>query len=337
MLTIRTSRSQVSYIVFTGDAATAVTRTLGNENHAVVADRRVRIDLRHFKNVVRLQGGEHVKSISTAVKVARKLSDAGIDRKSVLIAVGGGSITDLAGFVASIYMRGIRYINVPTTLLAMVDAAIGGKTGVNSDIAKNALGTFHMPEKVVIDTGFLRTLPHRQLLNGFGEILKCAVIKGGELRRICARGVPSGNDLQRAVYLAAKCKVDIVNRDPFESSLRAVLNLGHTVGHAVEAASGFRIPHGYAVTFGLIVESSIGERLGVTRKGFAAEFKTVARNAGFSSKYDLAKSIDRFVHDKKRAGNSIVLALPHDWGRIEFPVKVSIREFATLCQSEKGF
>lgn len=336
-LIVHSSRTEVSKILVTDDWKRSLKSALHKQNFAVISDKRLQIGIPNARISIRLGAGERVKSMSVAEEVARKLALAGIDRKSLLVAVGGGSITDLAGFVASIYMRGIRYINVPTTLLAMADAAIGGKTGVNSAMAKNAIGAFHLPEKVIIDTRLLKTLPHRQLLNGFGEVLKCAVIMGGELRDLSTAGVPSGGGLKRAVYLSAKCKVDIVNEDPFESSLRAVLNLGHTVGHAVEAAAGFTIPHGCAVAFGLIIEARMGEALGITRKGFADEFERAVRTAGFRTEYDAARSMELLVHDKKKVGDKIVLALPRDWGRIEYPVVLPITGFIRLCRSATGY
>ncbi|MFA4639396.1 3-dehydroquinate synthase [Pyrococcus kukulkanii] len=205
--------------------------------------------------------GEKYKDLETARYVWEKLIKIGFTRKSLLIGLGGGVITDIAGFVASTYMRGTLLGLIPTTLLAQVDAAIGGKTGINFH-GKNMIGTFYLPNFVLIDIMTLSTLPMVEVLNGLAEVVKYAILDR-EVYEILTR-ISSPQEAIKSEELIRKSvevKVRVVEEDLRESGKRRILNLGHTVGHAIEKLSGYKIKHGFAVSVGLVVASKLGERL----------------------------------------------------------------------------
>lgn len=205
-----------------------------------------------------LEDGEDAKSLENAEKIWQWLTAQGATRKALLINVGGGSICDLGGFVAATYLRGIDYINIPTTLLAMVDAAIGGKTAVNLGGLKNRVGVFYPPKAVLIDEIFLRTLPVEEMLSGWGEILKCALLESADSWHKALIGLEQYMADTKAVVnmdivnTARNYKEKVVAQDLREEGLRKVLNFGHTVGHALEEKTHAK--HGYCVLWGMIVE-----------------------------------------------------------------------------------
>ena len=214
--------------------------------------------------------GERSKTIQTAGRVYEALIQAGADRSVVLIAVGGGVIGDMVGFVAATYLRGVRLAHVPTTLMAQVDSAIGGKVGVNHALGKNLIGAFHPPRIVVSDPSLLQTLPRRELRAGLYEVIKYGVIADAALfERVRAeRGAVfnfSGETLASVVTASSRIKADVVSRDERESGLRRILNFGHTLGHALEAATDYRrLRHGEAVGYGMIAAAALGHARGVT-------------------------------------------------------------------------
>lgn len=212
---------------------------------------------------------EELKTMDTAVKLTEKFLEADASRGALVLAIGGGITTDIAGFAASMYKRGIRYANIPTTLLAQVDAAIGGKTGVNLHGYKNMLGAFHMPEFTFLTSSVLETLPEKELRCGLAEMLKTFLIGDADAYEKCIAGGIT-NDL---IFRAASIKADIVCRDPLEHCERAVLNLGHTFGHAIEHCSEGAIAHGEAVGMGIILAARLSEGLGLAPKGLAAGLK----------------------------------------------------------------
>jgi 3-dehydroquinate synthase len=219
--------------------------------------------------------GEESKSMEMAYGLLADFARLGADRRSCVIAFGGGVIGDLAGFAASIYMRGIPVVQVPTTLLAQVDAAIGGKTAVNFADAKNLVGTFHQPRLVIADTDVLSSLPEREFRAGIFEVIKCGIIRDPALFRYLeqnAEKVLQGNSnaLMRIIASSVKVKADVVAADEKESDLRRILNFGHTIGHALEAATGYRqLLHGEAVGLGMIAAAEIGVNIGVTPEAVA--------------------------------------------------------------------
>jgi 3-dehydroquinate synthase len=214
--------------------------------------------------------GERSKNLQTAGRVYEALIQAGADRSVVLIAVGGGVIGDMVGFVAATYLRGVRLAHVPTTLMAQVDSAIGGKVGVNHALGKNLIGAFHPPRIVVSDPSLLQTLPRRELRAGLYEVIKYGVIADAALfeRVRTERDAVfnfSGGTLASVVTASSRIKAEVVSRDERESGLRRILNFGHTLGHALEAATDYRrLRHGEAVAYGMIAAAALGQARGVT-------------------------------------------------------------------------
>ena len=217
--------------------------------------------------------GENSKTLNMAERVASQLLELGADRRSLLITFGGGVVGDLGGFVASIYMRGIDYIQVPTTLLAQVDSSIGGKTAVDVGATKNLLGTFYPPKLVVSDPVVLRSLPARAFISGLFETVKQAVLAGRSVfRRLdeCLERLRPTNAkmLELIVTDSAKVKIDVVSRDEREAGLRRILNLGHTYGHALEEATDDRrFSHGEAVGWGILLAARLAERMRLLKRG----------------------------------------------------------------------
>jgi 3-dehydroquinate synthase len=220
-------------------------------------------------SVFELAGGEPGKDMGAVEAMLDALLADGADRRSVVIALGGGVVGDIAGFAAAIYMRGIRFVQVPTTLLAQVDSSVGGKTGVNHPRGKNLIGAFHQPEAVIADTDTLRTLPPRELSAGLAEVLKHGLLADADYFARVRRGLPRLLDcdeqaLAPAIARSCEIKAAIVARDEKESGERALLNLGHTFGHAIEALTGYgRWLHGEAVGCGLCLAADLSQRLGL--------------------------------------------------------------------------
>lgn len=257
-----------------------------------------------------LETSEEAKTLETVQALERWLLQADASRGALLLAVGGGITTDLVGFTAAIYKRGIRYANVPTTLLAQVDAAIGGKTGVNLDGYKNMLGAFRMPEFTVLEAAFLRTLPEREWRCGLAELLKTFLIGDGPAYAATVSSLKSAqfeDDIRRA----AAIKAQIVTEDPEEHGIRAKLNLGHTFGHAIEHAArqkGADITHGEAVAMGILLAAELSERLGVAQKGLAAQLKADFTAVGLptESPYPVEELVEALRKDKKASAGGTV-------------------------------
>ncbi len=261
--------------------------------------------------------GEAHKTLESAEHIWKVLSSQGAKRSSVLVNVGGGLVTDLGGFAASCFKRGMSCINVPTTLLSQVDASVGGKTGINFNGLKNEIGTFSIPEKVIIDPVFLRTLPLRQLLSGFAEMLKHALLAGGEHFERIMRVDPEQVDWEKfgnLIWKSVEIKYAIVENDPQEKRLRKALNFGHTVGHALESAAlrtGAEVYHGDAVAYGMIAELY----LSVQRRDFPPAL--YERIRAFIEKYYppyLTCASDEeiyalMLHDKKNEGEGVNFTL----------------------------
>jgi 3-dehydroquinate synthase len=265
--------------------------------------------------------GESSKTLGWLAEVLRLMLDAGLDRAGTVIAFGGGVVGDLAGFAAATFMRGVRWVNVPTTLLAMVDASIGGKTGVDVDGAKNLAGAFHPPAAIVADPTVLATLPAAERADGMAEAVKQAIIGSPGLFGRLERGAFEDAE---DIAAAAQVKIEIVERDPFERGERAVLNLGHTVGHGVETASGYRLSHGHAVAVGLVAETRLAERLHLAHPGLADRIAGVLGQHGLSTRTALVAADVRagMTSDKKRLGGRLRFALPRAVGDVVYGVEV---------------
>jgi 3-dehydroquinate synthase len=260
--------------------------------------------------------GERSKSWPAVERLAGELLARGVHRGSALIALGGGVVGDLAGFLASIFMRGIDFIQVPTTLLAMVDAAIGGKTAINLKEGKNLLGTFHQPRLVAIDPQFLETLPGAECLNGLAEVLKAGFIRDpGLLAHLAAGGARLFDDetvLCDIIYRAAAIKARVVAADEREGDLRRILNFGHTLGHGLEQASAYKIPHGQAVAWGMVAALRLSEELAGLPPEEAARGRALIKDLGLLKPLPPLNSeavLEALALDKKRreAGPVFVL------------------------------
>ncbi|NLN60935.1 MAG: 3-dehydroquinate synthase [Deltaproteobacteria bacterium] len=217
-------------------------------------------------SMIVIPAGEASKNVDTALFVIGEMLKGGADRSSVLIAFGGGVVGDLTGFVASIYMRGIPYIQIPTTLMAQVDSSIGGKTAVDLPEGKNLIGSFHQPGRTYIDLKFLETLPEKEMKNGLTEIIKAAIIEDITLFNLLESEAKAVKERDRLILTqivekACRVKRGIVELDERERGLRRILNFGHTLGHAIEAESGYRMSHGEAVSIGMVAATRIAEKI----------------------------------------------------------------------------
>ncbi|MBR1887658.1 MAG: 3-dehydroquinate synthase [Bacteroidales bacterium] len=249
----------------------------------VVASALIRHGQERVKAVIGIETSEERKTMETAVGLCERLLEADASRRALVLAIGGGITTDIAGFSASMYKRGIRYANIPTTLLAQVDAAIGGKTGVNLHGYKNMLGAFHMPEFTFLAPDALAGLSAKEVRCGLAEMLKTFLIGDADayaaaISLLSSKKKMSG--LKDFAVRAAEIKAEIVRRDPLEHGERAVLNLGHTFGHAIEHCSGGQIAHGEAVGMGIILAAKLSEGLGLAEKSLAARLKADFESAG---------------------------------------------------------
>jgi 3-dehydroquinate synthetase len=267
-----------------------------------------------------LPDGERGKTLAGLERAATALLRAGLTRKSLVVALGGGGVTDAAGFLAAVFMRGIDWLAIPTTVLAMVDAALGGKTAVNLPLAKNAVGAFHPPVAVLSDPASLRTLPARELRSGLGEVLKYGLLRPELLPRLAARA-RAGRVDERMISDCARVKLEVVERDPRERGERKLLNLGHTYGHGVEAAGGFRRwTHGESVAVGMAYAFRLARLLG--RVGEEEVERVEAALTGAGLPVQVAPSAARkalllAAHDKKRSAAGLLWVLPirrdRDW------------------------
>ena len=314
----------------------AIARLQAEPELYLVFDRNVDRQAREVQSAVPVKGAfgldasEQGKTLETVQALCRRLLEAGASRQAFLLAVGGGITTDLAGFAAAIYKRGIRYANFPTTLLAQVDAAIGGKTGVNLDGYKNMLGAFRMPEFTVLEASFLRTLPERDWRCGLSELLKTFLIGDGPAYAALVSSLKSvQNKDERAemgtsslksaqfeddIRRAADIKADIVARDPQEHGERAKLNLGHSFGHAIEHLAqqwGDDIHHGEAVAMGIVLAARLSERRNLAPVGLANKLRADFEAIGLPVQcpYPLQALGEAMRNDKKAAGGKVKFIL----------------------------
>ena len=255
------------------------------------------------QSVLEVPDGEEAKCLATVERLCRSMSAAGFTRSDVIVAVGGGVVTDIAGFVAAVYHRGMRYVSVPTTLLAQVDAAIGGKTGVNLPEGKNLVGAFWQPHAVLCDTEVLDTLPPREMSSGQGELAKYHFLTGDDLDAL---------DLVDRIAAAVRIKADVVAADEREGGRRAILNYGHTLAHAIETAGTYDLRHGEAVAVGLVYAAEVAARMGRIDENRVAEHRRVVAGYGLPDRLpamlDDDELLDLFGRDKKAVdGLTLVL------------------------------
>lgn len=270
-----------------------------------------------------LKSGEASKSLTSLQSIFRFLLEQRLDRSSVIIAVGGGVIGDLAGFAASIYMRGINYIQVPTTLLAAVDSSVGGKTAVNFQKYKNIVGSFHQPKLVLADTEFLKTLPEKEFISGYGEVLKYAFIGGEKFYSLVEGEAPAlrkdQDRLNKIIYESILFKSSVVEKDEKESGLRKILNFGHTFGHAFESAMNYRIKHGEAVILGIICALKLSHDTGFLNAGAFKKYLDYIDNTKVRITYSFPKPeilYNKMLNDKKNKSGAIKFILLNGAGKM---------------------
>jgi len=269
--------------------------------------------------VVTIADGEEYKTLETVENILNELFEHKLDRKSLLIALGGGVIGDMTGFTASLYQRGIGFVQVPTTLLAQVDASVGGKTGVNNAYGKNLIGAFYQPEAVYIDTEFLKTLPEREFSAGIAEIIKMAVMFDKEYFESLVQADFSNKvELERAIERSVELKAEVVNLDEKESGIRAVLNYGHTFGHVVENETNYtRYLHGEAVSIGIMMANALAIELGLMSQDEMDRVTNFLKKHNLPTEYiidNVDTFYDKFFLDKKAANNKLKFILPKGIG-----------------------
>jgi len=299
----------------------------------VIADRRVEKIARPWISdgrAIFLTGGERSKTVANAMKLIRTLLRRRHERRQPIVAVGGGSLCDLVGFAASIYLRGVPLHLVPTTLLAQVDAAIGGKNGIDLPEGKNLLGTIRQPDTVLIDPLLLADLPEREFASGMAEIVKCGVIRDADLFDLLERRGKEIRErdpgvLSEMLVRAITVKVEAVRADESDTGERALLNYGHTVGHAIEAARAYKIRHGEAVSLGMEAAAHLAWKMGLVPKEIPGRQTTLLRAFGLPVRLPglrPAAILEAMKNDKKRAQGRSRFVLPEGIGRARHGVEV---------------
>jgi len=277
-----------------------------------------------FESII--EPGESSKSLSTVESCWNAMRDHGLDRSSLVIGFGGGVVTDIAGFAASSYMRGIDLVHIPTSLLAMADASIGGKNGVNLTSGKNIVGSIYQPRQVIISLDYLTTLPTKELSAGLAEVIKCGVIGDPSLFEYLEQNIADilcldKEKLTSIVQSTATFKASIVNSDEKEKNLRAILNYGHTFGHAIESASNYAITHGEAVSIGMCCAANASHLLGMVDAAFIKRQNAICLKAGLPTvlpaSLDNDKLIDLMYGDKKATKGKISLILVEGLGKVK--------------------
>ena len=296
---------------------------------------------------VELPPGEGSKSLQTLSDLYNAFVAAGVERDTTVIALGGGVVGDIAGFAAATFMRGLTLAFVPTTVLAMADSSIGGKTGVNLAAGKNLVGAFKQPAVVITDPELLATLDRHEIHSGLAEVLKAAVIGDTELfEELSAMGTPGPGDVDRwteIITRASMVKARIVSEDPLETGIRAVLNLGHTVGHALEAAADYAISHGQAIAVGMVAAARLSERLGHAQPGLADRLQNAIEALGLPVRFSgpaAEELLAAMASDKKRRTGRLRMVLPHEVGDVrlvdDVPAHVLLEVLEALRVSADG-
>ncbi|MFZ4115227.1 MAG: 3-dehydroquinate synthase [Chthoniobacterales bacterium] len=284
--------------------------------------------VQHGFNVLLLAfpAGEKSKNAKTKEHLELAMLEHGCGRDTVIVALGGGVVGDVAGFVAATYLRGIPYIQVPTTLLSMVDSSVGGKTGINTPYGKNLIGAFWQPHAVIADLNCLKTLPQRQCINGLVEVIKIFLTSDPErfyfleehLKELLEADISL---LQEVITAAVEHKIRIVQQDEKETGERMILNFGHTMGHAIERVSGYKIMHGYAVALGILVELKISELLGICStkefEGIAKFFQRLKITSELIARMNPSDLLEATRQDKKRTAGQVRYILLRQIGAIE--------------------
>lgn len=297
------------------------------QNTVIVTDENVaKLHVKTTANLniktITVSAGEEHKNLETVHHLWKSFLENGLDRKSTVIAIGGGVIGDMTGFAASTYMRGIDWIGIPTTLLSMVDASLGGKTGFDLPEGKNLIGAFHPPKLVLADVQFLKTLPERELISGMAEVIKHGIISDLELFELCKNGLDWVKDnLEEIVKRAMAVKIKVIEDDPYEKGFRAALNLGHTVGHAVELVSKFDLRHGEAIAIGMAVEAKYSAKVGLASQSVVEAIESTLKKLNLPTEIPEQMPREEIIKamrmDKKKNAKAIRFALPVEIGKVE--------------------
>lgn len=272
-----------------------------------------------------VEAGEGAKRLAELEAIVTTALETGLDRDSTIIALGGGVVGDLAGFAAASYMRGVRFVQAPTTILAH-DSSVGGKVAVNHPHAKNIIGAFHQPEFVLYDTSTLRTLSEREIRSGLAEVAKHGLIRDASFVAWCEEHADrllelDPEALSYALYVGCSVKAEIVSKDEREGGLRAILNLGHTIGHALEAVAGYgELTHGEAISIGMCGSARLGVKLGVCGEEVETVTRRLLTSLGLPttlpSTYDTERIMEAMMHDKKFRNGEMVFVLPNAVGEV---------------------
>lgn len=277
--------------------------------------------------------GEEQKTLTTAGKLYGEMADALTERSTPVLALGGGVIGDLAGFVAATYMRGVPLIHIPTTLLAQVDSSIGGKTAVDHGRIKNSIGVFYQPKLVISDTDVLQSLSRTEFSNGLAEVIKYGVIQDAGLFKYLEKNIETlrSHDaaiIEEAISRSTAIKAQVVAKDEKDMGLRNILNFGHTIGHAVESASNFKIRHGQAVAMGMVAAGRIALQMGQFSLQELSRLKKLLHKAGLPvdiPALDIAYIIKTMEHDKKIVDGKTRFILPHSIGKVFISGQVTMQ------------
>ncbi len=277
------------------------------------------------ENIYLVESLEKYKNINTFMDIIRKLNEVNLSRNSVLVGIGGGMIGDICGFISAVYMRGIKFINIPTTLLSQVDSSIGGKNGLNFGNSKNLIGTFKQPDQVIIDMKFLESISKRELISGLAETIKYGIIFDHDFLKYIDENLNDIFDMnfeviQKIVITSCKFKVSVVERDEFDFSTRKILNYGHTLGHALESVTDYnRYTHGEAVIIGMFYEACISYECGFINREYFDYITNILRKFKIDIDLKIFNSklfYDSLIRDKKNRNKKISFILPVGYSKV---------------------
>jgi 3-dehydroquinate synthase len=337
MKTIEIQGSTGDSFIYVGETIQNLGNYIPTENVVIITDKNVK---QLYENafpphpVITIGTGETIKNLDTVRNIYEKLVAAGADRSTFIVGIGGGIVCDIAGFVASTYLRGVRFGFVSSTLLSQVDASVGGKNGVNFKDYKNMVGVFNQPEFVICDLNLLKTLPKKEILNGMAEIVKHGAIEDAGLFAYLEEHSQKALDLdieviEKLVYDSIVIKSAIVNQDELEKGARRKLNFGHTFGHAFEKTTS--VAHGEAVSAGMVVASKISVKEGHLPSKDAQRIETLLQEIGLPVRIqaEWESVLDALTKDKKRKGNHIYFVFLHEIGNA-FVDQIPIRDLEVL-------
>ncbi len=283
--------------------------------------------------------GEQHKTMASVQSLWEGFIEVGLERTGTVVAMGGGVTSDLAGFAAATFMRGVDWVCLPTSLLGMVDAALGGKAGIDLPQGKNLVGAFHSPRLVLADPHFLNTLPEPEIRAGLAEVVKAGLIADPLLFEACGRGLKSlSGDWEETISRAMAVKLRLVQADPYEHGTRAALNLGHTIGHALERISGYAIPHGQAVAIGLVIEARLAEQLSIAPAGLSGQIRATLVGLGLPVEIlpDIAPAdlVSAMRVDKKRRAGKVCFSLPAAIGDVRIGILLAPGQVISMLKDQ---